>query len=237
VVIDRHALGDSVGVIAGDTGTVRISAQTDSATAVRIVRAGYAEVSLAQLRLLPAGRKVYVRGKVTVPLQTFRDTSTFIADTSGAIRIVSSHTPAGQAGNNLGDSVLVLGTTAVAQGEPVLLNGLVRTVALGVPPIPLVISSADARTARNGALDAALVQVTSLVISDTVAANPDFLVKLTDPADSTNTPITILVDQLLGAPHSFFPIGSSITVKGVLVPLADGTWVIKPRGASDLIIN
>jgi hypothetical protein len=45
------------------------------------------------------------------------------------------------------------------------------------------------------------------------------------------------VDQLLNAPHSFFPIGASITVTGVLVPLGNGTWAIKPRGANDLIIN
>jgi hypothetical protein len=237
LVVDRHALGDTVGVVAGDTGTVRLINQPDSVNSVHLIRLGYTEVSLAQMRTMPVGRRVFVRGKVTVPLQVFRDTSTFITDTSGSIRILSTRTLPGQTGNNYGDSVLVLGTTGRAQGQAVLLNGLVRTVAFGISPIPLVISAADARTARNGSLDAVLVQISNVVISDTASSNPDFLVKVTDPADTTHTPTTILVDQLLNAPHSYFRIGASITVKGVLVPLGDGTWVIKPRGGSDLIIN
>ena len=237
LVVDRHALGDTVGVVAGDTGAVRLINQPDSVTSIHLIRLGYTEVSLAQSRRLPAGRRVFVRGKVSVPLQIFRDTSTFITDTSGSLRVLDARPLPGQVGNNIGDSVLVLGTTGQAQGQGVLLNGSVRTVAHGLAPIPLVVSAADARTARSGALDAVLVQVSGAVISDTASANQDFQVKVTDPADTTNTPTTILVDQLLNAPHSFFPIGAHITVKGVLVPVGDGTWVIKPRAAFDLVIN
>lgn len=237
LVVDRHALGDSVGVVAGDTGVVRLISQQDSSTSARIVRLGYSEVSLAQFRTLPAGKRVFVRGKVTVPLQTFRDTSMFLEDTSSSLRVVSAKALPGQVGNNYGDSVLVLGTTALAHGEPVMLGGLAFPISPGLLPVPLVITLRDALTARHDSLDAALVQVTNAVISDTASASPDFKVIIVDPVDSTAPPLTILVDGLLNAPHSYFPIGSRVTVTGVLVPVGDGTWLIKPRGGSDFVIN
>ncbi len=236
VVIDRRALGDSVGVVAGDTGVVRIVAQNDSIQSSRVVRLGYAEVSLAAARALPAGRRVLVRGKVISPLQAFRDSMAFLLDTSGTLRITGARPRFGGNGNNIGDSVLVLGTTGQDAGKPVLLDGLFSTYGTGVAPLPQVITVADAITARDGALDAALIQLSNIVIEDTVTSGVDFIVKVADPAAPTVT-VNVLIDQLLGAPKSIFPPGRTGTIRGVLMPKADGTWVVKPRGAQDLILN
>lgn len=234
VVVDRHALGDSIGVVAGDTGTIRVAA--DSLSGSRVIRLGFTEVSIAQARTLPAGKRVFIRGKVVSPLQAFRDSSAFIADTSGAIRITSAVPRTGGGGNNPGDSVLVLGTTGKAQGQGIVQHGVFFSLASGLSPLPQVVTVADARGARGGALDAIFVQLSNVVIVDTIPAAPDFIVKVADPSDSTST-VKVLIDQLLSAPHGAFPIGRTATLRGVLVPQGDGTWMLKPRGGGDIVIN
>jgi hypothetical protein len=193
-------------------------------------------VSLAAARLLPAGRRVLVRGKVVAPLQDFRDSSAFLVDTSGALRVTGARPRFGGAGNNIGDSVLVLGTTGQETGQGVLRDGLFLTLSLGVAPLPQIVTVADAITARGGALDAALIQLSNIVIRDTVASGADFIVKVADPATPDVT-VSILIDQLLGAPRTLFPPGRTGTFRGVLVPQLDGTWVVKPRGPPDIILN
>ena len=236
LVIDRHALADSVGVVAGDTGVVRLVAQTDSIQSSRIIRLGYTEVSLAAARLLPAGRRVLVRGKVVAPLQDFRDSSAFLVDTSGTLRVTDARPRFGGNGNNIGDSVLVLGTTGQQAGQAVLRDGLFLTYGPGLAPLPQVVTVAEALDAKAGTLDAALVQLSNVVIRDTVASGPDFIVKVADPATPDVT-VNVLVDQLLSAPHTDFSPGRTGTFRGVLVPQGDGTWVVKPRGAPDIILN
>jgi hypothetical protein len=236
LVVDRRALADSVGVVAGDTGVVRLIASTDSIQSSRVIRLGYLEVSLAAARLLPSGRRVLVRGKVVAPLQDFRDSTAFLLDTSGTLRVTDARPRFGGNGNAIGDSVLVLGTTAQQAGQGVLSGGLFLTYGPGLAPLPQVVTVADAINANGGALDAALVQLTGIVIRDTVSSGPDFIVKVADPATPAVT-VTVLIDQLLGAPRSLFPPGRTGTLRGVLVPQGDGTWVLKPRGPLDIILT
>lgn len=236
VVIDRHALADSVGVVAGDTGVVRLVSLTDSIQSTRIVRLGYTEVSLAAARLLPAGRRVLVRGKVVAPLQAFRDSSAFLVDTSGTLRVTGARPRFGGNGNNIGDSVLVLGTTGQRAGEGVLQDGLFGTFSVGVAPLPRISTVAEALNAKGGTLDAALIQLSNVVIRDTLTSGPDFVLKVADPADTTVT-MSVVLDQLLNAPHGLFVPGRTGTFRGVLVPVGNGTWVTKPRGVLDIILN
>jgi hypothetical protein len=236
VAVDRRALPDSIGVVVGDTGVIRLEALADSIQGSRLIRLGYAEVSLAAARLLPAGRRVLVRGKVVAPLQDFRDSSAFLVDTSGTLRVTGSRPRYSGNGNNIGDSVLVLGTTGAQSGQPVLRNGLFLTYGIGVAPLPQIITVAEALNAKGGKLDAALIQLSNIVIKDTLAADPDFIVKVADPA-APNVTVTVLIDQLLNAPKSIFPPGRTGTIRGVLVPVGDGTWMVKPRGPIDIILN
>jgi hypothetical protein len=237
VVVDRHALSDSIGVIAGDTGVTRLIFEADSSHLGRIVRLGYTETTLAGARALPAGRRVIVRGTVTSPLQAFRDSSAFLVDTSGALRITAARPRAGGGnGNNIGDSVFVLGTTGSQSGQNVLAGGIFSTYTTNVAPIPVVTGVVDARTAKSGLLDAVLVQLNNVVITDTAVSGPDFLVQVADPAN-VNVKIGVLIDQLLLAPHGAFVPGRNYTFRGVLVPVGDGTWVLKPRGPSDVVLN
>jgi hypothetical protein len=237
IVVDRHALGDSIGVVVGDTGVIQIVALPPSASAAaRVVRLGYTEVDLAQARALPVGKRVIVRARVTSPLQAFRDTSAFLNDTSGYIRVLHAVAQTGTAGNVAGDSVLVLATTDSAGGQPVLSGGHFTRIAGGLAPTAQLISVAEAVTANHDSLDAAYVQLSNVTIVDTMAATPDFAITVADSADSTTT-IKVVLDQLLNAPHSVFVPGHTATLRGVLIPNGDGTWYLKPRSATDVVLN
>ena len=106
----------------------------------------------------------------------------------------------------------------------------------GLAPSPQLVSVADARTAKGDTLDAALVQLSNVVIVDTMAATPDFQLTVADDSDSTST-ITVVLDQKLNAPHGVFIPGHTTTLTGVLVPVGDGTWLLKPRVATDVVLN
>lgn len=236
VVVDRAALGDTIGTVVGDTGTIAILARSDSNTASRVVRLGYAEATVAQARALPAGRRIIVRGVVVSPMQAFRDSTMFLQDPSGALRITSARHWPGRLGNNIGDSVAVLGTTGASLGQPVLLGGLVNSLGERPAPVAQLVTVAEARTAKGGTLDAALVQVTNAKVVDTATVGVDLRVTFSEAADDADR-ATALFDQLLQAPASIFTAGRTITVRGVLVPRGDGTWQIKPRNGSDLTLG
>ncbi len=236
VVVDRAALGDTVQVVVGDTGTISILARQDSNTATRLVRLGFEEVTVAQARALPAGRRVIVRGIVLSPMQAFRDSTMFLQDVTGALRITSTRHWPGRTGNNLGDSVAVLGTTGVSLGRPVLLAGRVSSLGERPAPAAQLVTVAEVRTAKGGTLDAALVQVTNAKVVDTATVALDLRVTFSEAADDADRAVA-LFDQLLQAPAAIFTAGRTITVRGVLVPRGDGTWWIKPRNGSDLTLG
>ncbi|HET9132897.1 MAG TPA: hypothetical protein VFN90_01210 [Gemmatimonadales bacterium] len=230
--IDREALGDTLPVVAGDTGTIRILALPDSAGAARSVRVGYQEVTLAEARTLPPGRRVVLRGTVLSALQFFRDSSTYLSGPGGSyLRVTGATHRPGRTGNNLGDSVLVLGTSGTDNGQPVLRGGLVLTLGQKLTPIPLAISIAQAITADGGRLDAALVEVPEATITDTVTVTPDFRVRV---AAGTDT-LMVLLDQLLTVQRNQFAPGRRFSGRGVLVPDGAGRWFLKPRPVANEI--
>lgn len=235
VFVDRHALNDSVGVVVGDSGTVRVLARGDSNVGVRQVRLGYREVTIAQARALGAGHRVMIRGIVLSPMQFFHDSSSFVSDPTGRIRITSARHRPGRSGNNVGDSVLVVGTTGPDHGQPVLIAGLFSSLGTAAIPLPVAATVAEAHTAVAGTLDAALVLVTGAKITDTATVGPDFRVRLADPNDGSKV-TDVLIDSLLNIPHSVWKPGLSMTVRGVLVPNGDGSWILKPRGGLDITL-
>ena len=228
VRVDREALPDSLPVVVGDTGILRILARPDSAGAARTVRIGFREVTIAEARALAPGQRVFIRGVVLATLQSFRDSSTHLASGQTFIRVLGATHRPGRTGNNLGDSVIVLGTTGTNAGQPVLRGGLVGTVTERLAPIPQPISLAEAITANNGTLDAALVELPIATITDTATVTPDFRVRMAIGEDT----ITVLLDQLLNVQRANFIPGRLLTARGVLVPNGDGTWFLKPRPAN-----
>ena len=235
VAVDRHALNDSVGVVVGDTGILRVLARGDSNIAGRQVRFGYREVTIAQARTMASGRRVMIRGTVVSALQYFHDSSAYVSDPSGRIRITSARHRAGRTGNNVGDSVLVVGTSGSDHGQPVILAGLFTSLGTTLAPLPVTTTVVGAHNAVGGTLDAALVLISGAFIADTITTGPDFLLRIANPADSA-TRTDVVIDSLLGIPRTTWRPGFGITVRGVLVPKGDGTWILKPRGGPDITL-
>jgi len=234
VLVDRAAFGDSIAVVVGDTGTIRLLATTDSIAGARTIRLGYQEVTPAEARSLPAGRRVFVRGRVLAGLQFFSDSSTFLSGGGGTLRVTGATHRPGRAGNNPGDSVAVLGTTGTLLGQPVLLGGLVATLGEGPAPIATAVTLAEARVAVGGTLDAALVQLPEATIVDTASTPQGFDITIASASDTAR----VRIDSKLNINSLAFAPGRLLTTRGILIPNGDGTWLVRPRPvASETILN
>lgn len=226
----RATIGDSLPVIEGANLAFPLRADTLNKGAVVLV--SYATLSLAEARAAQPGARVFVHGVVTSPLQAFADQATFLSGGGAQLRVVpSAHRP-GRNGNNIGDSVIVLGRLAQEHGQPVLRDGEVLTVGSRAP-LPLTdVTVAEIATARGGALDAAAVQAPRSVIADTASVGAEFHVRIaTDP----DTAMVVFDANLPVAKVNFIP-GREMTTRGVLVPIAPGTWILKPRPVAGEVV-
>jgi len=231
VAVVASSIGDTIRVAAIDSAVIRLVA-ADTNTFV-LVRLGYPEVSIRAARLLPPDRRVFIRGVILAGVQSFRDTTSHVSDSSGQIRLTRVTLLGGLLGNNPGDSVSVLGHTSSRAGQPTLDNAGIARFGTRPPPIPLAVSTAVAASASGGLLDAALVQITGGIISDTATIAPDFRITVSDGSG----PLQIIIDGNLPIPRSIFTPGFSMIVRGVLVPTGFGGWTLKPRSGSDIVIN
>lgn len=218
------SLGDSLPDVDGVEGTFRIIAAGDSSVASATARVGYATLSIAEVRSAPAGRRVFVHGVVTSAMQFHTDQAMHIT-AGGNLRITDATHRPGRTGNNVGDSVVVFGTTGAVNGQPVLLNGVVQTISERPAPIADEVDVATARTAQDGALDAALVHIVGATVGDTASVDEEFHVGIAQGADT----VMMVIDPLLQPNKSSFAPGRTLELRGVLVANGDGTWHIKPR--------
>lgn len=231
IVVDSVSVGDSIKVQQVDSASGFHVAIGD--TVPLVARLGYPEVSIRQARTMQQGRRVFIRGVVLAGVQSFRDTTSHIVDSSGFLRLTRVSLRAGLTGNNPGDSVSVLGLTSVRLGLPTLDNAALARFGTRPPPIPIAIGTGTAATASNGTLDAALIQVTGATISDTATAAPDFRVQASDGSGT----IEIILDGGINFIRSAFRPTRSMNVRGVLVPDGLGKWQLKPRDLGDVTFN
>lgn len=231
IAIDRKSVGDSIEVQAIDSTNIQVRA-ADSAVG-SVARLGYPEVSIRQARSLPAGRRVFIRGIVLSGVQSFRDTTSHLSDSSGYLRLTRVSLRGGLTGNAPGDSVSVLGLTSSRAGQPTLDQAVISKFGARPSPIPLPVGTGTAASASAGSLDASLVQITGALISDTATIAPDFKVVVSDGTGS----LDMILDGNLPFPRSAFRPGRSLNARGVLVPNGVGGWVFKPRDLGDVVIN
>jgi hypothetical protein len=102
----------------------------------------------------------------------------------------------------------------------------------GAVPSPVTVSATIAATANNRALDAALVRVSNVVVTDTATLGADFLVTV---EDASANPLAVLVDGNSGVARSAFLPGARFDLVGVLVPAPGGaSFRLKPRASTDV---
>jgi hypothetical protein len=229
--VSQLSIGDSIEVQDIDPDTLHIEA-SDSNTGV-LVRLGYPEVSIREARTSPPGRRVFVRGFILAGVQSFRDTTSHLADSSGQIRLTRVSLRGNITGNNPGDSVSVLGLTSTRAGQPTLDNAIISRFGARPAPIPLPVATITAATASNGLLDAGFVLITGAIISDTSTIAPDFRVVVSDGSGN----LTIILDGNIPFARGNFRPGRSMNVRGVLVPDGLGSWQLKPRDTGDVGFN
>lgn len=230
LVVDTNSVGDSVEVQLIDSASVVLL--NNASGRQMTVRIGFPSATIAQARALPAGSRVFVRGILLADLDVFADTTGFVADPGASIRLSNAQDVGPQ--SSLGDSVRVLGTVAVRDGQPVLDAAGVFVFRPGPAPIPVSLTTVLANTAQGGARDAALINLTNAVIqTDTATVNGDF----TFSVDDGTGPVKVILDQdVLFALGQFIP-GKTLNGRGLLVPTGTGTWVFKPRVNTDVQLS
>ena len=231
LVVDSNTVGDSLVVQAIDSSGVTLRANDAQQTV--IARLGFPSVTIAAARALPPGSRILVRGLVLARLGAYGDTTAHIVQSGVAIRLTNGvH---GGPATAPGDSVRVVGTTATRNGQPVLDNAVIYAFQFATSaPAATPLSTLLANGADGGVQDAALIQITGALISDTLTVGSDYQVTV----DDGSGPLVILLDGDVLFQRGLFDIGSSVTGQGILVPAAGGgTWVFKPRSQADVTIS
>ena len=173
--------------------------------------ATFPTVSIAAARTLAPGRTVFIHGIALNGWSTFGDSSVHIASGGTAIRVTRLPSSAIFAG----DSVRVLGTIGIRDGQPVL-NGtsfaILRSGA-GVPPVDSISTFTAARAAA-GTRDANQARVTGRITNVQTLPNGETILGVNDGSGA----LTVILDSDVGFTGSSYQIGSIATVRGVLVP-------------------
>jgi hypothetical protein len=230
VTVAEASLGDSVELGEIDISTIRLTTTAD--TVGVLARLTFPEVSLVEVRSLPLGKRVFARGVVLAGVQVFRDTTSHVVDSSGALRLTRVALRGGLTGNSPGDSVSIFGLVSSRAGQPTLDQALLTRFATRPPPVPLQVGTGTAATAATGVIDANLVQITSALISDTLTVTPDYHVTVSDGTGS----VVVVLDAGINFNRASFLPGRRLNAVGVLVPDGSGTWTLKPRGTGDVIV-
>lgn len=227
--LEQLGPGSSITVELGDTTQLSIGA-------------GFPTMTLSEVRALAPGRRVFTHGIALNSRSASTDGTIHLLDTAEVsyLRTTNASLPA----TNVltGDSLRILGRTALNNGLPVLDSATPYVLQRGLtlPPTPDV-TTAAAATADAGALDAALVRIRAAEMSDTsTAPNGDFHFWANDGSDSVEvvfkwfrsfTPTAIRPDTTLRIREMI----------GLLTPFDDGTgsirWRILPRGGSEVILE
>src|SRR5215204_4301504 len=168
VRVDSTSVPDSLRVVRIDSVHVRVPAADSVGVLVTL---SFANLSVKAARALPPGRRVFVEGVTLNGLNVFGDSTVHVADSTGAIRAIRV-----VSGNvNAGTRVRVLGTTELRDGQPTLADATITQLGSAAQPNPLPVTTQSGATASNGALDAALVQVTAApIVGATTTPAGDF---------------------------------------------------------------
>ena len=177
------------------------------------------------------GRLVQIEGNALNGWITFGDASVHIVDPTGSLRA----TEVANSTLFAGDSVRLVGRIAMRDGQTVL-SSVTPTVLLPnrTLPAPVVLTTAQARTASGGTRDAALVRIQNATIADTATVAGVLIVGANDGSGR----VEIAIRPSLGLLHSQFVPGATISATGLLVPVSGGaTWQLRPRSQADLTIT
>ena len=213
-----------VGVLAATgTGTWRLRPRS----ATDLTEIPLPTISIAAARALTPGRTAVVVGVALNTSGTFSDTTVYLADTSGAIRLTRLRTAV-----TAGDSLRVRGTMATRNGEPTLDGGTTTPLGRGFYPAAATLTTAMAASAAGGTRDAQLVVVPNATISDTATVLGNYHLTVSDGSGN----LVVVLDRLalFTVPGVYVP-NNTFDIIGLLAPTGTGSWMLEPRSAADLL--
>ncbi|HTS87909.1 MAG TPA: hypothetical protein VMG41_05410 [Gemmatimonadales bacterium] len=190
-------------------------------------------LTMRQVKLGTVGRLAIVGGAIRAGQQSYSDTSAYVADTSGSLRLERAKNADGTTTNQPGDVVRVRGRIAFFNGQQVLDSARIFTFAAGTPAPPDTLTTSLAALANGGLEDAALVRVVGATILDTATVTTGFAVGVSDGTGR----VVVLIDPRLGATLGSFTLNSLLDATGILIPDGSGSWQLWPRTTNDYLIH
>jgi len=190
------------------------------------VSATFPTLTIAEVRGLAPGRSAYIHGYALNGRATFSDGAVHVYDATGAIRIQ-------QLPNTtvlLGDSVRVLGTAANRLGQPILEGSQVTVLLAGVGvDQPDSVPTAAAAAATGNARDADHVTIGGTV-SAVAASGNGWVLTVNDGSGD----LQIMLDSRVGFSAGDFAVDDVVRASGVLVPVSNGVWQLRPRTLTEI---
>ncbi len=227
--VPAAVLGDSLQ--AGEPATVTVVQGETSTVQVDLT---YPAFLLEEIAGLATGRRVFTSGIALNQRLSFGDGRVHIRGAEDALRAVDVE----RIGFNTGDSIRMLGRTAIRQGQTVLDDVSVSVlVPLAAVPAPVVTSTAAAATAEGGEIDADLARIRDARILDTATVAGDFVLTV----DDGSGPLEVLLQSFQSfnlAALEPDPVVRVTQMTGLLVPFVEGDgstrWQLVPRGGFDI---
>ncbi|NNF26150.1 MAG: hypothetical protein HKO53_15270 [Gemmatimonadetes bacterium] len=190
-----------------------------------VIGVGAPERPISEVRALPPGEQVFTSG---IALNGWPELDGALhLENGGYLRVTD--VPSIDVGP--GDSIRVSGRTALLEESVILTNGRAFILAENARPVTAQpVTTSVAGDASGGVLDAALVEMTQVMVLDTASVADGFLMVGSDGTGA----VTIRVRESTGvelrevAPGQVFG-----TIRGVLVPASNGTWEVVPRSRDD----
>lgn len=228
IEVDPGFVGDSLLVSELNAGAFALVANDSLNVRIGLT---YPVLTVAEARSTLPGKKGFIDAVALNASAAYSDTTVHVADTSGFIRA----TQVGGASILAGDSVRILGITARRDGQPAFRATIAFVVqqGVGLPPAE-VVTSRVAATADGGRLDAALVRMRDVVVTDTVSVVGGLSVTV----DDGSGPVELFLDGRTTFNLSNIDIDRVIAeANGLLVPVGgQNRWQVRPRSPLDLIV-
>ena len=231
VQLGANVLGDSLQAL-GSASPITVAVGDTTSFSLG---ATYPTMTLAEVLASPPGKRVFTSGIALNSRQFNGDGLVFFKGPAGYLR----GTNVDRVNLSPGDSLRLLGRTVVSQGRPALdaVTPIVL-VPLAQFPIPVEVSTAAARLASGGTLDAALVRIRDADVKDTSTVANDFRFWAYNGGDS----VEVVLRSYLFSPMPLIRPDTVMAISqatGLLSPFDDGSgtvrWRLLVRSPSEIV--
>lgn len=199
-------------------------------TAFVDIAAGFPIATIAEARVAPVGRRVFIDAVALNAKNAYPDGSVYVSDATGSIRL----TDLGGGVLDTGDRGRFLGVLTRRDGQPTLDDVSFFVTSDGPAPVPVDVSTSVAGNAAGGDLDAALVRVMQATVTSTQVVGNEYRFTVNDGSGSLEA--VVAIDR--GFELALLVPGTELTIRGILVPTTGiARWQLRPRTPDDVSLG